>query len=109
MLKSEWTEGAMSRTSLLAEIEALRAELARVARGPSAAANAAGPGAGPGPTTGDGPEGGAADAASVLRDLKSRLDDGLADAEAFTAEHPVVVAGAAFLLGVIVGRLWRGA
>jgi hypothetical protein len=43
-----------------------------------------------------------------LDELWELLSNQLRDAEALASGHPVVVAGAAFLLGIAVGRLTKG-
>jgi hypothetical protein len=98
------------RKSRRQEIEALAAELSRPAPGAAAAADA-------GPPPGRLDEAivdalglgaaGAAEALALLDELKDRLDDGLTETRDFTSHNPVAALAAAFLLGLVVGRLWR--
>jgi ElaB/YqjD/DUF883 family membrane-anchored ribosome-binding protein len=111
-------EGAMAAAdAVMREIEALKAELTQLkaAAGASEAVQAVKAGAS---ETVQAAKAAMAEAVSavedrdvkaVLAELRAKLEDGLEEAETFTGEHPVVAVSAAFLLGVIVGRLGRGA
>jgi hypothetical protein len=43
----------------------------------------------------------------LVDEWKDALEEGISDPRGFAADHPVVALSAAFLLGVVVGRLWR--
>jgi hypothetical protein len=82
-----------------AELDALAAELAARARQSSQF---------PEPEREAAPEGDEApDVETLLDDLSTLLDDGMAEARQAAAEHPVATVAAAFLLGLVLGRMWR--
>lgn len=110
---------AMARSdAVLRELEALRAELAKAGTAAGAAVGAAvDTGASEAAAAVAAARGLAAEASAAVEDadvkallaaLRERLDAGLTEAEDFAEDHPIAVAAAAFVLGVAVGRLWRG-
>ncbi|WP_165644929.1 hypothetical protein, partial [Oharaeibacter diazotrophicus] len=46
--------------------------------------------------------------AALIAAARERVEEGAAEIEAFAEEHPLAVTAAAFLVGVVVGRIWRG-
>ena len=48
-----------------------------------------------------------AEARAVLEDLKRIAEDGASEARQAAEDHPLATVAAAFLLGLLVGRLWR--
>ncbi len=99
--------------AILRELEQLKAELGRVSAavggGASAAAASMGAaGAEAGAAVRAAVEAAAADAglSDDLHGLEARLEAEIARAEDFAEEHPLLLAGAALVLGIAIGRLW---
>lgn len=80
--------------------EEVKARSSRSAKASSASADAEA-------TVSEGIAGTAAEAKALLDELKSRLEDGYDDTRDFTIKNPVTALSAAFLLGLLVGRIWR--
>lgn len=91
----------MARTNrILQEIAALRAELAGAATAAAQAPDTAGSPRESPPLPDE--------VAALVAAARERVEEGAAEIEAFAEEHPLAVTAAAFLVGVVVGRIWRG-
>jgi hypothetical protein len=106
------------RDDMRSEIEALRAELARLqgsaasrtdqANSGNAAARALAP-APPDSSGRTGPEGfDWGEVEQLLRDWQANLGDATRDAEGAITQHPIAAVASAFLLGLVVSRLFGG-
>jgi hypothetical protein len=103
------------RRKLETELSELRAELsgapARPAQPDTAAPAASAPPPEPPPRSTSEPEptrdDGAVDLEGKIEELRQALSDYVDSAEDLASNHPLALAGAAFLLGVVVGRVTK--